>query len=193
MLVYVLRHGQTICNIKRIWNGQLDAYGLTDEGYRQAINARRLLAGIQFDRVFTSDLTRATTTASIALPGYEIETDERLREFDIGSLEGVSSTYSKEIHDPDYLTNIQSNNYAPYGGEDQSMIISRIASFMQMLETLDACKSIAVVTHQGLISQMVGYVLNTHTTRGKLKAYNCSVTILEWKDKEWCLQAFNLL
>ena len=60
---YLLRHGQSEANVKRIFTGQLDRYGLSPLGRRQAERAADYLADRGIDRIYSSDLLRARQTA----------------------------------------------------------------------------------------------------------------------------------
>jgi 2,3-bisphosphoglycerate-dependent phosphoglycerate mutase len=64
----LLRHGQSRWNIQQRFTGWVDV-DLTDQGEAEALAAGRLLSaeGLEFDRVYTSVLTRAIRTADLAL------------------------------------------------------------------------------------------------------------------------------
>ncbi len=85
--LWLIRHGETVWNAEHRMQGQRDA-PLSDWGLAQAARLGSRLQHTSFDHVFSSDSGRARRTAEIALPGYEITTDVRLRELSYGSLEG---------------------------------------------------------------------------------------------------------
>jgi 2,3-bisphosphoglycerate-dependent phosphoglycerate mutase len=64
----LLRHGQSRWNIQQRFTGWVDV-DLTDKGEAEALAAGRLVKaeGLEFDRVYTSVLTRAIRTAELAL------------------------------------------------------------------------------------------------------------------------------
>ncbi len=64
----LLRHGQSRWNIQQRFTGWVDV-DLTDKGEDEALAAGRLMKdqGLEFDRVYTSVLTRAIRTADLAL------------------------------------------------------------------------------------------------------------------------------
>lgn len=94
--VYLVRHGQSEWNLLRLTQGQTHHPRLTDLGRAQAAAAAELLVGDLSAqapvRLLTSDLARATETAAIigARLGVEPESDVRLREQHLGSLQGRS-------------------------------------------------------------------------------------------------------
>ena len=83
--LYFLRHGQAESNANHFFAGQSDV-ALTPLGIRQAEAAAPLLTHIKFDKIFCSDLQRATCTAALALPNETCEYTALIREIDVGSL-----------------------------------------------------------------------------------------------------------
>jgi len=63
MKLYVMRHGETITNQIHLISGNNET-DLTENGIKQAKQARKYLENIEFDYVFTSPLSRARITAS---------------------------------------------------------------------------------------------------------------------------------
>src|SRR5438874_10217065 len=90
----LLRHGQSRWNIQQRFTGWVDV-DLTEKGEQEALAAGRLIkdAGLSFDRVFCSVLTRAIRTADLALWTAEqlwipMVKDWRLNERHYGALTG---------------------------------------------------------------------------------------------------------
>ncbi|WP_026660849.1 histidine phosphatase family protein [Butyrivibrio sp. AC2005] len=96
MKIYILRHGTTEWNNKRLIQGQtdipLDEFGiLMAKETGKGLNKK----GIKFDRVYSSPLSRAYETAKIILESYTLEntipsiiTDDRLKELSFGFMDG---------------------------------------------------------------------------------------------------------
>ncbi|MEX2654556.1 MAG: histidine phosphatase family protein [Acidimicrobiia bacterium] len=139
--VSLVRHGQTAWNAERKLLGwtdvPLDAVGETQ--------ARSLGAGVdisKYDRIWTSDLGRASMTARLA--GWEATPDATLREFDFGELEGLTWA---EL-DPDVREGLAAfEGFKAPGGESTEEFTSRVVGF------LDACGTAShlIVTHGGVI------------------------------------------
>src|SRR4029077_10940659 len=87
------RHGQTIWNAERRFQGQSDI-PLDETGQAQAERAARLLAALRPDLIVSSDLSRAAGTAAALsrLTGLEVTLDKDLRERSGGSWEGLTDT-----------------------------------------------------------------------------------------------------
>lgn len=94
--VYLVRHGESEWNVLRLTQGQIGHPRLTARGREQATDAayriKAELAGRGATRILTSDLIRAAETAEIiaGIVGGQVELDERLREVDLGDLQGTS-------------------------------------------------------------------------------------------------------
>jgi broad specificity phosphatase PhoE len=95
-MIYFVRHGESEANEIKVFAGQKDDSVLTEKGRLQAkATAKEILdEGIKIDRIITSPLKRAVETAHIIAQeiGFdvsEIITDERIIEYDLGSLSGT--------------------------------------------------------------------------------------------------------
>ena len=91
MKLYLLRHGETTLNQKKVYYGSTDCE-LTAKGEAQAASLRPIFADIPFDTVWSSPLKRATATAALALgvDRPDLARDERLAEMAFGAWEGCS-------------------------------------------------------------------------------------------------------
>jgi probable phosphoglycerate mutase len=92
-IVYLARHGETEWTLSGRHTGLTDI-PLTERGER---NARRLgerLAGLAFEKVYTSPLQRAARTCELAGFGSVAQSDGDLVEWDYGDYEGLAT---KEI------------------------------------------------------------------------------------------------
>jgi len=88
--LWVARHGETAWTISRQHTGRTDL-PLTEEGERIAREELApKLGGTRFDLVLSSPLRRALETAHLAGFAHP-EIDERLREFDYGDYEGLTT------------------------------------------------------------------------------------------------------
>jgi broad specificity phosphatase PhoE len=84
-----VRHGQTDWNLEGRWQGHADVH-LNSTGLTQAAQARDALAGQHFDAIYSSDLQRASVTASVIAQKQflPVVMDPRLRELNMGEWEG---------------------------------------------------------------------------------------------------------
>ena len=67
MKLYIVRHGETIANEKKIIQGQRPGR-LTPQGRKQAEKLGQLLEVVNFDIIYCSDLTRTKDTLKKIIP-----------------------------------------------------------------------------------------------------------------------------
>lgn len=96
--MYIVRHGETEWNLKGITQGQTNS-SLTEKGIQQAQTTAHELKDINFDTIFSSDLTRTQHTAEIIKLDRDIviQTSKLLRERSFGSFEGKHGDEFREI------------------------------------------------------------------------------------------------
>ena len=145
--LYLVRHGESEWNLRRLTQGQTRHPRLTERGRRQAEDAAgRLRADLWSYRgapceIVSSDLVRAVETAEEVAKGLgvPVRTDPRLREQHLGSLEGrtYEETFAAaEQHD-------WSDPGLPiFGGESLRQVQSRMRDFMASLRR--PCVTVAI-------------------------------------------------
>ncbi len=88
--IVIIRHGETEWSLSGQHTSRTDL-PLIEEGARLASQLAPALAGKQFELVLTSPLRRARQTCELAGCGQRAEVDERLREWDYGEYEGLTT------------------------------------------------------------------------------------------------------
>ncbi|MCI9391519.1 MAG: histidine phosphatase family protein [Oscillospiraceae bacterium] len=141
MLIYLLRHGATL------WNPERRYQGLTDLPLSQ--RGRSVLRPAEFSpkRVYVSPLCRAVQTAAILFPGAEQIPVPGLCEMDFGAFEGRTANEMEQ--DPDYLAWVEGGctGRCP-GGEGWAEFSERTsAAFDQLME--NAPDPLVIVAHGG--------------------------------------------
>lgn len=159
--VFLVRHGQSEWNLRRLTQGQTVHPALTVLGRSQAAAAAAALAldlertGATAARVVTSDLVRALETARVLARrlGVEVELDPRLREQHLGRLEGrgYEETWAAAAeHD-------WSDPTLPVaGGESVAQVRDRMVA---ALEDLDGPAPVVLVSHGDAIRAAVAHLL----------------------------------
>ena len=69
MRVYIVRHGESVNNLNKLWTGWNDEE-LSEKGREDAKRAGDIIKGVSLDRIYSSDLSRAMDTARIAVPVF---------------------------------------------------------------------------------------------------------------------------
>ena len=178
MKLFMIRHGQTVANEGRLYAGQTDAK-LTELGKQQAAAIAPVLADVPFDKVYSSDLSRAHDTQKLALPGYTAELLPLLREYDVGSVIGMDFDEAARIH------GAFNGDYSRVGGESTQMVEARVRKFLDMLEE-EPCDYAAAFCHNGVMKAMLRVVLGPHDT-AVVENGNCNIAVFEFKKGTWHL------
>lgn len=192
MKIYLIRHGQTDYNRKRLLQGQCDIV-LNEYGRKLARLTAQGLKDVSFDVIYTSPLKRAKETAEIIAGDRNavwIE-DPRIQEISFGEYEGLccgeegfnipDKTFSNFFNDP-------SRYQVPPGGESFEAVVERTGDFLRELtgrkEYTD--KTILVSTHGCALKAILANVKHTPVAEfwGGGVHKNCAVTILEAADSE---------
>ena len=184
MRVWIVRHGQSETNVRGEWTGHLDV-SLTEKGREDALCAAKILSGVSFDKIYSSDLKRAKNTAEIAIPGCKYETSSLLREIDVGNIAGKPLSV---VIGADGVR-MNENGYDAFGGESNEEFSERVKAFMKILED-EKCENIAVFSHNGFIRRFLDLALGIKIPRKAMSCKNCTVAIFEYNDKAWRLHSW---
>ena len=105
-LVFV-RHGLSSFNEKGLIQGRSDESDLTHTGYEQALKSGEALSGINFDKIYSSPLVRASETAKTIKKSFSKEHkiiyDKNLLEVDLSYWSGLTINEIKNKYPEDYL------------------------------------------------------------------------------------------
>ena len=188
------RHGQTVWNAERRFQGQSDI-PLDETGQVQAERAARLLAALRPALIVSSDLSRAAGTAAplARLTGLEVTLDKDLRERHGGCWEGLTDAEIRERHPEAHAT------WTPPDGEPTTTVADRVAAALQRTATAVADQGtgrdgLAVVVSHGAalrlgMSRLLGMPDELFGVLGPLS--NCSWSVLSVRYGRWRLQEHN--
>jgi len=149
--IYFVRHGETLWNTERRWQGRKDS-ALTEAGRTHALaNAETLLEAVPEVRALpfvSSPLGRARATMDIIrrrlempLGGYAV--DERLAELAFGDWEGMTAREIRAAAPVEWEAYVTAPwNGAPRGGETYADLVARLRSWLDVLES-----DVVVVAH----------------------------------------------
>jgi glucosyl-3-phosphoglycerate phosphatase len=188
------RHGQTLWNAERRFQGQSDI-PLDETGQAQAERAARLLAGLRPDMIVSSDLTRAAATAAplARLTGLDVVLDKDLRERHGGCWEGLTDAEIRDRFPEAHAT------WMPPDGEPTAAVADRVAAVLQRIATAVAEQvtspdGLAVVVSHGAalrlgMSRLLGMPDELFGVLGPLS--NCSWSVLGVRYGRWRLLEHN--
>lgn len=181
MKLYIVRHGETDWNAKRIMQGNTDV-PLNQVGIEQAKYIQKDLEHEVLDVCISSPLKRARDTASIIcnekIPVY---LDIRLEERELGELEGKSvDLYNSKMY-WDYSLNSNDN-----GVESIQDLFLRVTSFYEDLKIKYKDKTVLIVAH-GAVVRALHFIINGYnedTEFLKFNVPNCCCFTYEIDQKE---------
>ena len=193
MQIYFVRHGKTEWNLQKRFQG---AHGDSPLLPQSLIDIQKLsdfLGETKFAAIYSSPLKRARTTAekltkNLGNP-FSVKIDDRLREFDLGKMEGLTFTEAKARY-PKQVTDIwdEPEKYDGHsiGGENYPEVIARGKSFGRDVGLqFKQDDKILAVSHGAalgaIMGGLLGYSLPDIRQNGGLS--NTSLTILETKDR----------
>ena len=156
--IIAVRHGETDWNVEARIQGQLDV-GLNDKGRWQAQRAARALAEESVDALYSSDLSRACTTAQAiaehATRPLKVQTHIGLRERAFGKFEGQTYTaITEQWPEEARLWRIRDPDFAPVGGESPVQVLARVARTVDEIASHHLGEQIVLVSHGGVLDML---------------------------------------
>jgi broad specificity phosphatase PhoE len=154
--IYLVRHGKTDWNDQKLVQGHTDI-PLNLEGQASARELATEFSSIKFDKVYSSDLSRARETAEIISLEHQlaVETTKALRERNFGSLEGQPHSVFPELNrvlnslDDETRYSYKSDSNAEMESDEE--IMSRFLIFLRECAIANLGKTILMATHGGTI------------------------------------------
>lgn len=156
MKIYVVRHGQTDYNVKKVFQGHTDI-PLNETGEKQAQETAPKFRNIDVDMILVSPLKRTLQTAQYIsqITGVPITIEERLIERSFGDMEGHQSREDWNIKMMlDYEKNYDIENIEPI-----QSLFKRVYDFLDEITEKYKDKNLVLVTH-GAVSQPIECYFN---------------------------------
>ncbi len=189
-LLCLARHGETNWNLERRFQGQLDI-ALNYKGRMQAAALDEELAERPFDRIYSSDLSRAIATASphAARRGLPLAQRAELREKHDGLWHGLSHDEVAARYPEDYQHYLDRRaDYAAPGGETLMRFAARVRSGLTKIASVHPGETLLVVVHAGVLD--IAWRMATGSrldTPRALPALNAAPNWFVFEDDTWSL------
>jgi broad specificity phosphatase PhoE len=177
---YFVRHGESEGNAARVFTGQTDS-PLTARGRRQAAMVAEELAKEKFDRIVSSDLSRARDTAEvIARPhGLPVEIVPELREINVGDRTGTPFDETRG------LPNWNDDGFVSWpGGETLDQVLARTLGAIERLTLESPGKTILVVGHGGVHRILMSHFLGILPTLDRTPGGNTNISVVHTDGKK---------
>lgn len=181
--LYLLRHGQTEFNVKKLVQGRCDS-PLTDLGRKQAGMAAAWLKGhgVVPDKVVSSPLDRAKDTAQLVATELlgadaDVEPCEGIIERCYGTFEeGPHDALPTDVWDP-------GEDLIPFGGEGSQALQERMVDTLTNIMGADGIETLLAVSHGSASRQFIkaaapeGFELPA-------KLPNCAIMIFDFDEED---------
>jgi broad specificity phosphatase PhoE len=179
MVVYLIRHGESVFNAEGRIQGQTDI-PLSDFGRQQAAVLAKALNPLSIDAIYASPLRRAMETAQpiAELLRLPIRTDERLKEIHAGIFQGllwseIDARHGAEAskwreYDPDFVIP---------GGESRRQLMHRGRAALDAV-CAAGHKQPIIVAHGGVLGAAIKSLLDIPAQRHPFSLYNASISKL---------------
>jgi broad specificity phosphatase PhoE len=177
--IYIMRHGQSEGNARRIFQGALDL-PLDDSGRAQAQAAGRWLARRGIGAILSSPLARAAETARIAAAACglgESVCDPIFSEIDVGIFTGMSYEEARERY-PAMFRAFEAESWdAVAGAEKSEALYERAMGAWAILRdrALSGEASLACVSHGGFMQWLVRATFGCRSWMPLLHTANCGL------------------
>lgn len=159
MKLYLVRHGESSCNLQRMLYGRTDC-PLTELGREQAREVGDKLRDAGIERCVSSPLVRAAETARIALEGrgIPVELDDGLMEQDMGEWENVYFPGLME-REPEVMQAMLFDwtQVIPPEGESFASVKARVAAALERI--IADGRDTLLVAHNGPLSTAMALLL----------------------------------
>lgn len=178
--IYLVRHGQTLYNLKKRIQGHVDS-PLTEKGKQQALEVKHYFEEnhIQFDACYCSTSERASDTLEI-ITNQPYTRLKGLKEWNFGIFEGES----EDLHPPKPPEQLHhSTFFVQYGGESDSDVQKRVVAAMNEIAERDG-DQILVISHAGAIKMFMYHVY--HDPQQKpIMLSNCTIVKLTYDNQKF--------
>lgn len=157
MEIYLVRHGITESNKKKIYMGWSEE-GLSPEGRKQAGALGKSLQSLVIHRIYTSPLRRAVETSEIINQSLSvpISVEEDLTEMRLGSWEGLTEDeVSKRFPDDYQVWNSRPAGFILQGRETLAEVQNRTLNAIQKIKEGNDEFPVLVVTHVAIVRCLI--------------------------------------
>ena len=189
MEIYFVRHGQTIWNVEKRFQGLSDS-PLTELGITQAKLLGEKLKDIKFDKFYSTSLKRAYDTANYIKGNrkQKVEIFDDFVEISMGDMEGIKQEDFKKLY-PEQVKNFFFNQleYDPssFGGESFLEVRERvIRGLNKFIELNKNYERVLVVSHGATLKTLLHYISgkDISTLSDEAIPKNTSYTIIKYEN-----------
>ncbi|MDO4690529.1 MAG: histidine phosphatase family protein [Fusobacterium sp.] len=198
MEIYFVRHGETVWNTEKRFQGLSDS-PLTEKGIKQAKLLGEKLKDIYFNKFYSSSLKRANDTANYIKGDreQEVEIFEEFNEISMGEMEGIQQEEFKKIfpqQQEDFFINPVNYDPSPYKGESFLELRERVKRGLEkFIELNKNCERVLVVSHGATLKTLFHYLSGKDISEFKDEKIpkNTSYTIVKYENQKYNIIDFS--
>ena len=198
MKIYFIRHGETIWNTLRIFQGSSNS-PLTETGREQAKRLGERLKNTEFTNFYSSPLGRTIETSELIIGDRDIKIEfiEEFKEISVGRMEGVpraefEAQYPGQFHN--FFHNPKDYDPIPYGGETFPQLIERVERGLKKITDKHGKDDVVVVVTHGMTLKGIFKVLKNISLEelGEVPVpKNTSLSIVDYTDGKYTVEVFS--
>ncbi len=175
--LYLMRHGQTLFNVRRKIQGVCDA-PLTELGIEQAGNAAQYFRErqINFDHAYSSTSERACDTLELVTEMY-YKRVKGLKEWNFGVFEGESEDLNPKLPYGDF--------FKAFGGESETEVRERMSRTLTEIMDQEGHQTVLAVSHGGACRQFMRHWEHKSTVMPKGRLGNCCILKFKYSNGEF--------
>ncbi len=171
---YLVRHGESEANVARLFSGRRDS-PLTARGRAQAELVADALAGVAFDRIVASPLSRSLDTALVVARRRKmpVDVESDLAEIDVGDRTGAPFDEVRGLpawRDDAFV--------AWPNGETLEQVLRRALRAVRRLARETPGGTVLVIGHGGVTRILVSHYLGILPALDRSPAGNTNVTVI---------------
>ena len=181
MLLYLIRHGESLFNAQRRIQGQSDV-ALSPLGLRQAAALTTALGSLDIDAIYASPLRRAMQTAEplAAALRRTICIDDRLKEINAGEFQGLEwSEIEQQWPEAAVHWRQQTPDFVVPGGESRRAAADRGRAALEAIYAAGH-RQVIVVSHGGVLGGALRSLLEIPAELSPFSFYNTAINKLTW-------------
>ncbi len=191
-MIYLVRHGQTDWNRKKIIQGWINDIPLNETGRKQAFTLAKYFSNKHLAYIVSSPIKRAHQTAKIVAhrKNIKILTDKNFKEINYGIWSGKKGSEIEKLYPEQWKEFISTpEDFRFQEGESLEEFYSRV---IDGLEKLKNENDVLVVTHVNPIRIILSHILSIPVKNAyHIRIENCAVSGMKYRNGKWEVDFLN--
>lgn len=198
MKIYFIRHGETVWNTLKIFQGSSNS-PLTEKGREQAKKLGEKLKNTEFTNFYSSPMGRTIETSQLIIGDRDIKIEfiEEFKEISVGRMEGVprekfEKDFPEQYHN--FFFNPKDYDPTPFDGETYPHLLERVQiGLNKIIQNHEKDDIVAVVSHGVTLKAIFKIIKNmSFEELGEAPVpKNTSLSIVDYTDEKYTIEVFS--